>query len=151
MTGRWYVTAGIAALWTLVAAILAFIAMILCSPLLNARAADEFERDWVADFRRCHSRADAERAARGRNVLFTSFTLHDGTWVAVAARPACTDASPPDRVVIADATGRVLVSKTAHFCGYEGLMSDLHDVRALPNIRAFHAKADRLYDLHPAE
>jgi hypothetical protein len=85
---------------------------------------------WAAAFRQCHSLGEIDAlSAKERRPIYTR-RFPDGFWVAAVNEYNCSAGAGFNAAVFYDSTGRVQVDRSHHFCGFEGLESDLARISA---------------------
>jgi hypothetical protein len=106
----------------------------LAIPLLASRdaRASRFVSSTSAALRACHGLEETQHVAQFMR------TFSDGTWVAAISEHSCSSGAGFEATVFYDTTGAVWVDRTHHFCGVEGLQSELSSFVA-PTLRDFYA------------
>lgn len=66
-------------------------------------------------------------------------TFDSGEWVAARSEYSCVDGAGFDATVFLDSRGAIKYQVGHHFCGYEGLSSELQKVDT-QNLTGFYAK-----------
>src|SRR5438105_3117562 len=96
-------------------------------PLFSSRdaRASHFVSVQSERLRKCHALPEAQRVAQ-----FTR-SFSDGSWVAAISEHSCSSGAGFDATVFYDSTGIVRVDRSHHFCGLEGLQSELRGVTAI--------------------
>ena len=66
---------------------------------------------------------------KSQSLIYTRI-FPNGEWIAARTEYACSDGAGFDATVFRGSKGRILYQTEHHFCGYEGLSSELNDVTA---------------------
>jgi len=110
----------------LIAAISGLVVLGFVLPLFFSRDArtSHFVSARSKRFRTCRTLPDAEHVA--------PFTrgFSDGSWVAAVSEHSCSSGAGFDATVFYDSRGIIRVDRSHHFCGVEGLESELRQVAA---------------------
>jgi hypothetical protein len=96
----------------------------------------EFIRHWASLFQGCRNTSSIRSLPESENIFIRVFSNQQ--WIAVRSEADCTDGAGFMASVFVDSEGAVKFQRGYHFCGYEGLSSELSKVKA-DNLAEFYA------------
>jgi hypothetical protein len=112
------------------------LALVLCSVSLTLFSASKpnpmpFVKHWVHEFQEHKNKESFSRISKSDRpdlIVIRGFANRD--WIAARTEYSCMDGAGFDATVFIDSKGQIAYQIGHHFCGYEGLCSELNKVEA---------------------